>query len=74
MTWKLTEWGKTRMPLPGIPWRDMTDEEFATACASTPGLEERGYFEDVREPSPAPTDLPYHLPAANRRPPRRNKR
>lgn len=75
MTWKLTEWGKTRMPLPGIPWRDMTDEEFATACADNPGLEKRGYFDDAREPEPraaaaAPAD---YVPKANR-PPRRNQR
>lgn len=72
MTWKLTEWGKTRMPLPGIPWRDMTDEEFATACAEMPGLEERGYFEDAAGTLPA---RPTFVPKANRpTAPRRNKR
>lgn len=45
MTWKLTAWGQTRMPLPGVPWGDMTDEEFATAAERYPELAERGYFE-----------------------------
>ena len=53
--WKLTCWAKTRDPLPGVPWRDMTDEEFATVEAMFPegALRERGYFKHV-ETTPAP--------------------
>ena len=58
MSWRLTEWGKTRMPLPGIPWRDMTDEEFAAASSAAPGLDERGYFEPVPETKPASPQRP----------------
>lgn len=45
MAWKLTSWGATRMPLPGVPWRDLSDEEFAAAEWRYPELRERGYFE-----------------------------
>ena len=59
MTWKLTPWGKTRFPLAGIPWRDMTDEEFAQATAQVPELEERGYFaREVEQPKPARAPRP----------------
>jgi len=44
--WKLTSWAKTRSPLSGIPWRDLTDEEFEAAEAQFPEglLREAGYF------------------------------
>lgn len=42
--WKLTDWGKTRAGLPGMPWRDLTDAEFNRAKALYPELPERGYF------------------------------
>jgi hypothetical protein len=47
MTWKLTPWGKTRSGVTGIPWRDLSDEEFAAAEAMfEPGeLLAHGYFE-----------------------------
>lgn len=60
MTWKLTEWAETRTPLTGVPWRDLTDEEFAAAEALFPegALREQGYFVKVVEPKaddePAP--------------------
>lgn len=52
--WKLTDWGQTRMPLTGIPWRDLSDEEFVEAEARYPELRERGYFEQVVTEPPAP--------------------
>jgi hypothetical protein len=51
--WKLTEYGKTRTGLPGVPWRDLTAHEFAEAKRRHPGIEERGYFERD-EPKPEP--------------------
>ena len=51
--WKLTEWGKTRTGLPEVPWRDLTDEEYASALSLYPVLPERGYFVQD-EPGPAP--------------------
>lgn len=47
MTWKLTAFGKTRSPLTGVPWRDLSDEEFVAAEALFPEgvLRDRGYFE-----------------------------
>jgi len=49
MTWKLTTYGKTCLGVPGVPWRDLTDEEFAEAEALfEPGvLRAREYFEHV---------------------------
>lgn len=49
MTWKLTTYGKTRAGVPGVPWRDLSDEEFAAAEALfAPGvLRAREYFEHV---------------------------
>lgn len=61
MTWRLTAFGETRLALPGVPWRDLSDEEFAAACERYPELEERGYFERANdeaedtETAPAPT-------------------
>lgn len=48
--WILTAWGKTRSGIIGVPWRDLTDEEFAAAEALfAPGeLRSRGYFERER--------------------------
>jgi len=48
--WKLTAWGKTRHGLLGVPWRDLTDEEFAAAEALfEPGaLRAQGYFRQER--------------------------
>ena len=44
--WKLTPWGQTRAGVTGVPWRDLTDDEFAAAEALfEPGvLRARGYF------------------------------
>lgn len=43
--YKLTRFAQTRTPLPGVPWRDLSDEEFAAAELRYPELRERGYFE-----------------------------
>jgi hypothetical protein len=63
MTWTLTPFGRTRLPLNGVPWRDLTDEEMAAAEDRHPGIGERGYFERTPE-SPAPAFTP--LPAPRR--------
>ncbi len=47
MAWKLTSWGATRMPLTGVPWRDLSDAEFAVAEERYPELRARGYFEEA---------------------------
>ena len=44
MTWKLTDYAKTRMPLPGVPWRDLSDDEFAQVERKHPSIRQRGYF------------------------------
>lgn len=49
MTWNLTAWGRSRLPLTGVPWRELTDEEFAAAEILYPEIQERGYFERVTE-------------------------
>ena len=62
--WNLTPFGKTRLPLSGVPWRDLTDEEMSAAEARHPGIGERGYFAKAQpqpetpaetEPTPTPT-------------------
>ena len=45
--WKLTQFGRTRSPLSGVPWRDLSDEEFAAVEAAHPTIRDRGYFEEV---------------------------
>lgn len=45
--YKLTPYGKSRRGLPGVNWRDLTDEEYAAALAANPGMDQRGYFEHV---------------------------
>ena len=59
MAWKLTSWGQTRMPLTGVPWRDLSDAEFAAAEERYPELRERGYFE------PADAEAEATEPARN---------
>jgi hypothetical protein len=51
MTWKLTSFGERFQPLPHVPWRDLSDEEFALAEGRYPELRERRYFEQVIEPA-----------------------
>ena len=51
MTWTLTRWAKTRRPLAGVPWRDLTDEEFASAEVRYPSLRAQGYFEQAPLPA-----------------------
>lgn len=60
MTWKLTDWAKTRSPATGVPWRDLTDKEFAAVEALFPKgvLREHGYFyhempKEEEPPAPA---------------------
>lgn len=52
--WILTPFGKTRLPLVGVKWGDLTDEEYAAAVARHPGMEEQGYFDKVEEPEEKP--------------------
>lgn len=53
MTYRLTEWAKTRVAVYGVPWRDLSDEEFRAADELHGGvLVERGYFEPVEDESP----------------------
>ncbi len=33
MTWKLNKEAKAWSPIPGVPWRDMDDDEFKEVCA-----------------------------------------
>lgn len=54
MTWKLTEWAKTRSGVFGVPWRDLSDDEFAAVEARYPEIRERGYFEKVPAAPAAP--------------------
>lgn len=67
MTWKLTTYGKTRAGVPGVPWRDLSDEEFAAAEALfAPGvLRAREYFEHVEDVQfVSPGEPPYFDPEA----------
>lgn len=61
MSWKLTPWGKTRAGVTGIPWRDLTDDEFMAIEELHPEIRDRGYFvheEDVPEEAPEPRARP----------------
>lgn len=51
--WKLTAYAKTRRPITGVNWRDLTDEEYEAALAANPGMDQRGYFEHVEEAAQA---------------------
>jgi len=48
MSWTLTQWGRSRSGVSGVPWRTLTDDEYAAACELYPELPDRGYF--TREP------------------------
>jgi len=50
MTYKLTKFGQSRLPLTGVAWRDLSDEEYAAALARHPGMEDHGYFVKEDEP------------------------
>lgn len=56
MSYTLTKYGKTRLPLPGVKWGDLSDDEYAAAVARHPGMETQGYF--IRVEEEAPTDPP----------------
>jgi hypothetical protein len=62
--YKLTAYAKTRRPLPGVNWRDLSDEEYEAALAANPGMDERGYFEHVEDINPSLADLAPDLTAA----------
>lgn len=64
MTYKLTDWGKTREALVGVRWEgELTDHEFHEANKLHGGLlVERGYFEKV-EPAPEPAPTPAATPS-----------
>lgn len=57
MVWKLTKEAHNWEPLPGVPWHDMSDEEFrdaAKAFSEATGdparaLHGSGFFEHVEE-------------------------
>ena len=70
MTWQLTPYAKTREPLNRVPWRDLSDEEFAAADALYEGLlQERGYFVPVpvaSTPAPEPEVEPEREPTRHR--------
>lgn len=59
--WKKTKQAEGMEPLPGIPWRDMSDEEFREAARfyaeanSFPprALHGSGFFEHVEEAKPS---------------------
>jgi hypothetical protein len=65
--WRLTETGLRVEPIPGIPWRSMTDEEFAAAEAEIdarfpdqPGALRRSpfFYEEKLESTKPPKDEP----------------
>lgn len=53
MGYRLTPFGHSRLPLPGVKWGDMTDKEFADAKRRHPGIEDQGLFEHVDEKAEA---------------------
>jgi len=75
MTWKLTPYGQTRTGLPGVPWRDLSPEEFASAEKLHPGIRDRGYFEREKPPVEPVADESAAAPqeVIGGRPPRTRK-
>lgn len=69
MSWKLTAWARTREGLAGVPWRDLSDDEYAAALDIYPELGERGYFEPA-----TPAAGAVHGASAGRRSTRRSAR
>jgi hypothetical protein len=63
MSYRLTDYGKGRRALAGVPWRDLTDDEMAAAEARYPGIGGRGYFEQEQ---PAVTPLRPAVPRRSR--------
>lgn len=66
VTYKLTSFGKAHQALPGVPWRDLTAEEYEAAVARHPGMEDHGYFarvEDAEEETPAKPRRTSHADA-----------
>lgn len=54
MTMRLTAYGETRTALPGVPWRDLADDEWADACLLYPSIGDLGYFEQAHDEEPEP--------------------
>lgn len=61
--WKLTAYGESRLGLPGVPWRELTEAEYSAALALYPVLPERGYFERAKAVFDAGTATPDIIPA-----------
>lgn len=64
MTWKLTDEAKDKDPIPGVPWRDMTEDEFrevAKAYAERNHFPPRalhgsGFFDHDEKPAEKPKE------------------
>lgn len=50
MTWKLNAFGKTRAGVTGVPWREMSDEEYEAVSAQFDEGALSVYFEQEPEP------------------------
>lgn len=74
--WKLTDKGKGVVPLPGVPWGDLTDYEFRQAAHDyaeqgfpTNALGKSGFFEHIKdEPAEGSTPPPAEEPPAEDEP------
>lgn len=53
MTWKLNAFGKTRSGVTGVPWRDLSQEEYAHYTETVGDL--GAYFEHIPHPDPLPS-------------------
>lgn len=60
--WKLTDKGKGVVPLPGVPWGDMTEHEFRQAAHEyaeqgfpSNALGKSGFFEHIEDAKPEPS-------------------
>jgi hypothetical protein len=57
MTWKLKKEAENWQPIPGVPWQDMTDDEYKAVSAEyDKQYDEKGslkkYFEHVKDEKP----------------------
>jgi hypothetical protein len=65
--WKLTVWAKTRRPVSGVPWRDLTDEEFAALETNYAGLDRYFYHEPEQRAATEPEPVAPPAPRRRRR-------
>lgn len=68
MTWKLNSFGKTRSGVTGVPWRELSDEEYERYTAEVGDLSAYFEAEGPKPGLPGGPEASEHQPGRERPP------